>query len=44
MASGLYGAEGVMVAPSVRDHLLVNHERIMLGVLGLSVMLSVWAG
>jgi uncharacterized membrane protein len=43
VASGLYGAEGVMVAPSVRDHLLVNHERIMLGVLGLSVVLSVWA-
>ena len=43
VASGPYGAEGVMVAPSVRDHLLVNHERIMLGVLGLSVVLSVWA-
>jgi len=44
VASGLYGAEGVMVAPSVREHLLVNHERIMLGVLGLSVVLSIWAG
>jgi uncharacterized membrane protein len=43
VASGLYGAEGVMVAPAVRQHLLVNHERIMLGVLGLSVILSIWA-
>jgi len=32
-----------MVAPSVREHLLLNHERIMLGVLGLSVVLSIWA-
>jgi hypothetical protein len=32
-----------MVAPPVREHLLVNHERIMIGVLGLSVLLSVWA-
>jgi uncharacterized membrane protein len=43
VASGLYGAEGVMVAPAVREHLLVNHERIMIGVLALSVILSVWA-
>jgi uncharacterized membrane protein len=43
VASGLYGAEGVMIAPSVREHLLVNHERIMIGVLGLSVILFVWA-
>ncbi len=43
VASGLHGAEGVMVAPPVREHLLVYHERIMLGVLGLSVVLSVWA-
>jgi len=43
VASGLHGAEGVMVAPSVREHLLVNHERIMLAVLGLSALLLVWA-
>jgi uncharacterized membrane protein len=43
VASGLYGAEGVMVAPSVREHLLMYHERIMLGVLGLSVILFLWA-
>ena len=43
VASGLYGAEGVMVVPAVREHVLVYHERIMLGVLGLSVVLSAWA-
>lgn len=43
VASGLYGAEGVMVVPQVREHLLAYHERIMLGVLGLSIILSVWA-
>jgi uncharacterized membrane protein len=43
VASGLYGAKGVMVAPSVREHLLVYHERVMLGVLGLSIVLLVWA-
>jgi uncharacterized membrane protein len=43
VASGLRAAEGVMVALSVRDHLLSAHERIMLGVLGLSVVLLVWA-
>jgi uncharacterized membrane protein len=43
VASGLYSAEGVMVAPSVREHLLFYHERIMLGALGLSVVLLVWA-
>ncbi|MGH7915917.1 MAG: DUF2231 domain-containing protein [Candidatus Binataceae bacterium] len=43
VASGLYGAQGVMIAPSVRAHLLWFHKRIMLSVLGLSVILSVWA-
>ncbi len=43
VASGLYGAQGVMIAPSVRAHLLLNHKRIMLGVLGLSVILTAWA-
>jgi uncharacterized membrane protein len=41
--SGLYGAEGVMIDPSVKAHLLFYHKRIMLGVLGLAVVLSVWA-
>jgi uncharacterized membrane protein len=43
VGTGLYGAEGVMVALSVKEHLLTNHKRIMLGVLGLSMVLSVWA-
>ncbi|MGH8010886.1 MAG: DUF2231 domain-containing protein [Candidatus Binataceae bacterium] len=43
VASGLHGAEGVMIAPSVRSHLLWYHKRIMLSALGLSVVLSVWA-
>jgi uncharacterized membrane protein len=42
-ASGIYGAEGVMVAESVRSHLLDPHRNIMLGVLALSVALSIWA-
>ena len=41
--TGLYGAEGVMVARSVRAHLLIYHKYIMLGVLALSVVLSAWA-
>ncbi len=41
--TGLYGAEGVMVARSVKAHLLINHRRIMLGVLALSAVLSAWA-
>ena len=41
--TGLYGAEGVMVARSVKEHLLINHRRIMLAVLALSLILSAWA-
>jgi uncharacterized membrane protein len=40
VATGLYGAEGVMIAPSVKQHLLFYHKRIMLGVLSLAVALS----
>lgn len=43
VASGLYGAKGVMIDPSVKAHLLFYHKRIMLGVLSLAVELSVWA-
>ncbi len=43
VASGLYAADGVMVAPSVRDRLVLNHEHIRIGVLGLSVILFIWA-
>jgi uncharacterized membrane protein len=43
VATGLYGAEGVMIDPSVKQHLLVYHKRIMLGVLALALVLSIWA-
>ncbi|HUL37031.1 MAG TPA: DUF2231 domain-containing protein [Thermodesulfobacteriota bacterium] len=43
VGTGLYGEEGVMVSRSVREHLLEYHEKIMLGTLGLSIVLSIWA-
>jgi uncharacterized membrane protein len=43
VCTGLWGSEGVMVAPSVRDHILIYHERSMLAVLALSVVLVGWA-
>jgi len=43
VATGLYAAPGVMVSFSVRDKLLEPHEDLMLTVLGISVVLSVWA-
>jgi uncharacterized membrane protein len=42
-ASGLYGAPGVRIDPSVKGNLLFYHKRIMLGVLGGAMALSVWA-
>jgi uncharacterized membrane protein len=41
--TGLRASEGVMVAPSVRQHILVFHERLMLIVLGFSLVLALWA-
>jgi len=43
VGTGLYAEEGVMVSRSVREHLLEVHENFMLGTLGLSVALSIWA-
>jgi len=43
VGTGLYAEEGVMVSRSVREHLLEYHENIMLGTLGLSIVLSIWA-
>jgi uncharacterized membrane protein len=43
VGTGLYAEEGVMVSRSVREHLLEFHENIMLGTLGLSIVLSIWA-
>ncbi len=43
VASGLYSAPGVMLAPSVKSALLAMHERIMIAVLALSALLALWA-
>ena len=43
VGTGLYAGEGVMVARSVRAHLLGTHEHLMLATLGLSVVLALWA-
>jgi uncharacterized membrane protein len=43
VASGLYAASGVMLAPSVKTALLVAHERIMIAVSILSAALALWA-
>ena len=43
VGTGLYAEEGVMVSRSVLEHLLEFHENIMLGTLGLSIVLSIWA-
>jgi uncharacterized membrane protein len=41
--TGLGAWDSVMVAPSVRDHILVYHRALMLIVFGFSLVLSVWA-
>jgi len=41
--TGLSGSEGVMVTPSVREHILVYHEWLMVAVLALSIVLAGWA-
>jgi uncharacterized membrane protein len=41
--TGLAASESVMVAPSVREHILVYHRAVMLVVFGLSIALSLWA-
>jgi uncharacterized membrane protein len=43
VGTGLYGGEGVMIARSVRAHLLDHHEELMITTLFLSVVLAVWA-
>jgi uncharacterized membrane protein len=43
VSTGLWASEGVMIAPSVRAHILVYHERLMLTVLALSIVLAGWA-
>jgi uncharacterized membrane protein len=43
VATGLYAAPGVMLAPSVKTVLLAYHQRIMIAVLILSAALALWA-
>jgi uncharacterized membrane protein len=43
-ATGLYAEDGVMVARSVRAHLLLHHEHLMLVTVGLATIATVWAG
>ena len=41
--TGLYASEGVMIAPSVRDALLIHHRNLMVAVTALTGVLTVWA-
>jgi uncharacterized membrane protein len=41
--TGWFGSEGVMVAPSVRDNILIYHKWLMVAVLALSIVLAGWA-
>jgi uncharacterized membrane protein len=41
--TGLYAEEGVMVSLSVREHLLEQHEQLMLATTGLSIALTLCA-
>jgi uncharacterized membrane protein len=43
VGTGLYAEEGVMVSLSVREHLLEQHEQLMLATAGLSIALTLWA-
>jgi len=43
VATGLRGSQGVMVAPSVRQHILVYHQWSMLTVMAFSILLMGWA-
>jgi len=41
--TGLRAGDGVMVAQSVRDHILVHHKRMMIAAFAMSLPLSAWA-
>jgi len=43
VGTGLYAEDGVMVSLSVREHLLEQHEQLMLATTGLSIALTIWA-
>ncbi len=41
--TGLRAGAGVMVAQSVREHILIRHKQVMIAVFAMSVGLSAWA-
>lgn len=41
--TGLHASAGVMVAGSVREHILIHHQQVMIAVFAISVLLSGWA-
>jgi uncharacterized membrane protein len=41
--TGLRAGAGVMVAQSVRDHILIHHKHTMIAVFAMSAMLCAWA-
>jgi hypothetical protein len=41
--TGLRAGAGVMVAESVREHILIHHEQLMIAVFAISVLLTAWA-
>jgi uncharacterized membrane protein len=41
--TGLRAGAGVMVAESVREHILIHHKQMMIVVFAMSVLLSAWA-
>ncbi|MGA2410480.1 MAG: DUF2231 domain-containing protein [Candidatus Binataceae bacterium] len=41
--TGLAASASVMIAPSVRQHILIYHRAVMLVVFALSIALSLWA-
>jgi uncharacterized membrane protein len=41
--TGLRAGAGVMVAQSVRDHILIHHKHVMIAVFAMSAVLSAWA-
>ncbi len=41
--TGLRASASVMVAQSVREHILIHHEHMMIAVLAMSVALTAWA-
>src|SRR3989338_8856472 len=43
VATGLYAEQGVMLALSVREHLLQPHKTAMLATLALCTILTIWA-